>query len=235
MKIAVCYIAVTHGGMTRDYCARFVTTYHEFPAGAPHELVVLCNGGPLPLDITILFSGSDAKMFVRENDPGFDISAYMDFARQTDADIMVCLGESVYFHRKGWLLRLVEAWGKYGPGMYGPFSSNNVRSHLGTTAFCCHPSMLLSYPFLVRSGPARYEFEHGDGALWRRLARRNIPVRLVTWDGEWEPRYWRMPPNIMYRGNQSNCLMWCNHSDGFANATPRRKASWAATADQMFR
>lgn len=235
MKIVICYIAVTNGRITDDYCSRFVSTYHAFPAGVDHELIVICNGGPLPSSTTLIFSGLNAKMFPRQNDEGYDISGYMEYAKKTDADMMLCLGESVYFYHPGWLTRLCEAWHKHGPGMYGPFSSNNVRAHLGTTAFCCHPLMLLHYPMLVKNRPARYEFEHGDGALWRRLAKTGIPVKLVTWDGEYDPMYWRYPSNIMYRGDQTNCLMWCNHSDGFAKATPQRKTSWARQADQMFR
>jgi hypothetical protein len=70
--------------------------------------------------------------------------------------------------------------------------------------------------------------------LWRRIAQHGMPVRLVTWNGAWEPGSWRMPQNIIYRGDQSNCLMWCNHSDGFRDADRVRKASWSMSADRPF-
>jgi hypothetical protein len=176
-------------------------------------------------------------MFVRENDGGWDISAYIAAARGpcSDYDAMLCLGESVYFHRAGWLKRLVEAWNKWGPGMYGPFSSNAIRSHLNTTAFFCAPKLLASYAAPVVDRKSRYEFEHGQGALWRRASTLGLSVRLVTWDSEWEPRAWRMQKDILWRGDQSSCLMWCNHSDNYAKADTRTKAFWQRYADAPFK
>lgn len=234
MKIVVCYIAVTNGGLTEDYCARFVTTYHEFPPGIEHETIVVSNGGPLSQNITLLFWDMNASMWPRENDPGWDITAYIAAARGpcADADMILCLGESVYFHREGWLKRLVDAWAKHGPGMYGPFASNLVRSHLNTTAFFTSPVLLRQSPVNPRD---RYGWEHGEHSFWRWVSGRGMPVRLVTWDGEWEPRSWRSPPNILWRGNQSNCLMWCNHTDHYAGAAPRIKSRWANNADRPFK
>jgi hypothetical protein len=237
VKIVLAYIAVTNGPLTEDYCARFAATHHEFPPGAEHDTLIICQGGPLPTSTTVLFSGMKASMWPHINDGGWDVSAYIDAARGPCAeyDMMLCCGESVYFHRAGWLKRFVEAWEKIGPGMHGPFSSNSVRAHLNTTAFCCHPLLLKQYPVKVSNRAERYAFEHGDQSLWRRIAHNGMPVRLVTWDGEYEPRAWRYPQNILWRGDQSNCLMWCNHSDGFRNVDHRTKASWARSTDQPFK
>lgn len=237
MKIVLAYIAVSRGPITADYCARFVASYHEFPPGVEHETVICCNGGALPTDIALMFSGLNAKFFPRVNDPGWDISAFIDGARGpcSDADIMLCLGESVYFHREGWFARLFDAWSKHGPGMYGPFASNTVRGHLNTTAFCCSPMLLRQYPARVSTHADRYEFEHGRTALWRLTSARRMPVRMVTWDGEWEPRQWRVPRNILWRGDQSNCLMFCNHTERFAAASWTTKQNWLRTCDQPFK
>lgn len=236
MKIALCYICVTNGPITADYAARFAATYQEYPPEVEHDTFVICNGGPLKTSETVIFSGLNVKMAPRLNDPGWDVSAYIDMARGPCAgyDAMLCCGESVYFHAPGWLRRLVEAWQKYGPGMYGPFSSNAVRTHLNTTAFFTHPRLLTEYPIKVNCRPERMNFEHGPMAFWRRIAQRGMPVKLVTWDGEWEPRAWRVPKNILWRGDQSNCLMWCNHADGYAAADERTKASWTKNSDKPF-
>jgi hypothetical protein len=61
------------------------------------------------------------------------------------------------------------------------------------------------------------------------------PVRLVTWDGDWSPRLWREPPNILWKGDQSNCLVRCNHLDRFDAASPAVKARWSKLADSPFR
>lgn len=228
MKIALCYIAVTAGPITMDYCARFVSTWQAFPPGHDHDTFILCNGGPLSTELALVLSPLKPRLYPRQNDNGWDISAYIDAARNICAgyDAMLCLGESCHFHRAGWLARLVDAWTKHGPGMYGPFSSFAVRPHLNTTAFMCPPDMLASYPVTVNNRATRYQFEHGTLSLWRLLAHKGKPVRLVTWDGDWPPMQWRQPPNILWRGNQTNCLLWCNHSEGYANADPETKVRW---------
>lgn len=237
MKICLVYVAVTGGPLTADYCARFTASYHEFPPGTNHDTVVCCNGGPLPTEIALMFAGMNAIMFPRANDPGWDISAYMDAARGPckDYDMMLCCGESAYFHRRGWLKRFEEAWTKFGAGMYGSLSSNLVRAHLNTTGFCCPPSALTQYPKPVRNRVERYEFEHGEQSLWRRTSKRGMPVKLVTWDGEWPPYAWRCPPNILWRGDQSNCLIWCQHTDRYNNADAQTKIRWARGADRPFK
>ncbi|HUD73962.1 MAG TPA: hypothetical protein VMQ76_02745, partial [Terracidiphilus sp.] len=236
-RICVCYIAVTNGPITIDYASRFVATWQEYQPGVSCDVLIVCNGGPLSTELSILFSPLDPRMFIRTNDPGWDCSAYLDAARGPCAeyDMMLCLGESNYFHRSGWLARLVEAWQRYGPGMYSPYSSNAVRAHMNTTAFMCAPQLLRNYTAPVNTRMDRYSFEHGERSLWRRAAEQGLPVRMVTWDGEWGPRMWRMPQNILWRGDQSNLLMQCNHSDGYFNADARTKAAWARRCDAPFR
>lgn len=237
MKIVLCYIAVTHGPIMEDYCARFVTTYKEYPPGVEHDTIVIGNGGPLSTTAAVLFSGMNARIWPRKNDPGWDISAYVDAARGpcADYDMMLCCGESIYFHREGWLKRFVEVWKRYGIGMYGALSSNLVRTHLNTTGFCCAPILLRQYPKAVNDRKGRYEFEHGKQSFWRRIAWRGMPVRLVTWDGAWSPRTWRAPRNILWRGDQSNCLMWCQHTDRYVKMDAATKAHWSKNADQPFK
>lgn len=234
MKICVLYTVVSQGPISDQYASRFVATWHEFPPGVECDLLIVCNGGPLPLALCLIFAPLNAQMFPRVNDAGLDLTGYMDAVRGPckDYDMLVCLGESVYFHRAGWLKRLVDAWEKLGPGLYGPFSSNLVRPHLQTTAFCTSPLILRRCPLNVRD---RYAWEHGEHSFWRWVSRRGMPVRMVTWDGEWEPMSWRMPRNILWRGDQSNCLMWCNHTEKYVSANAQTKASWSRNADRPFR
>ena len=232
MKFCVAYVAVTYGPMTSDYCARFVATWHEYPPGVPTDLVVLCNGGALTTEQVIMFSGLKARMFVRPNE-GKDIGAYAEAARTCCAayDAVLFAGESIHFHRAGWLKRLVDCWIKMGPGLYGPFASNMVRTHMNTSAFFTSPLFLNQSTIDITD---RYAWEHGPKAFWRWMASRGKPVRLVTWDGDYDCRAWRSPPNILWRGDQSNCLMWCNHAERWANATPRLRETWSRGADAPF-
>jgi hypothetical protein len=236
MRVAVIYVCVTHGSKTADFCARFAATWNAWPPGAECDLIVACQGGPLDTETALLFTGLNAKFWPRVNDEARDIGAYQEATRTIakDYDMLLCLGESNYFHREGWLRRLVQAAQMHGLGMYGPYGTHVLRAHLQTTAFFCAPSHLQQYP-IVRNRKERYEFEHGERALWRRLQMRNVPVKLVTWDGEWPPRFWRVPKNVIWKGDQSNTLMFCNHSDGFRDADAQRKVNWTASADRAFK
>lgn len=232
--IVVAYIAVTGGPLTHDYCSRFVGSFLANPPGIDCQVLVICNGGALPLETKLLFLPVNALFLERPNDPAWDIGGYMDAAQGCTADFMFCAGETVYFHREGWLARMAEAWQRFGNGMYGSFSSNLVRTHLNTTGFACDPRSLLTYP-RPRNRADRYEFEHGTNALWRRLHKLGKPVKLVTWNGFWQPEHWRLPMNIMWRGDQSNCLAFCSHTDRYRAATPLTQQRWASWADGPFR
>lgn len=235
MKILVAYTCVTNGTVTEEFASRFVASYLTFPAGREHELVIVCNGGPLSYYRGGLFTGLNCGFLPRSNN-GWDLGGYREVANGIGktADLLLCLGESVYFQAPNWLDRLAECFQKHGPGMYGFFSSHIVRAHLGTTAFATTPALLNSYtrPFNTRKD--RYEFEHGKDAFWRLLAKRGIGSWLVTWDGCWNPMHWRLPPNIMFRGDQSNLLMRCNHTDRYEAASPKTKLYWQRACDQPF-
>lgn len=236
MRIVLCYIAVTHGAQTENYASRFVATYHLHPPGIEHDTLIIGNGGPVSTALSLIFAGMGARVFPRCNDGGWDISAYLEAARGPchDYELMLCCGESIYFHRAGWLKRMAEAWERHGPGMYGSLSSNLVRTHLNTTGFCCTPTALAEYREPVIDRKSRYAFEHGPQAFWRRVSRRGLPVKLVTWEGEYDPPQWRQPPDILWRGNQTNCLMWCQHTDRYRLAIPETQRRWARGADRPY-
>lgn len=224
-KVTLVYIAVTNGGLTDHYVHQFARTYAEFPPGLNHKLLVVCNGGPLQPHRQAAFGGLDCEFLIRENDPGWDISAYQAVAKATKADFLVCLGESVYFHRRDWLKVLVESRVKHGPGIYGMFATHVVRAHLNTTAFGCDPEFLKMYPSVKAHGE-RYEFEHGKTAFWRRIVNSGYQAKFVTWDGTWSRGEWRVPKNILHVGDQSNLLVYCNHVDRFNSANPATRELW---------
>ena len=234
VKVLVVYVAVRDNPLLVSHAGHFVDSYRCHPPGYEHELLVVCNGGKLSPRNKAIFDPVKATVIDRENDAGFDVSAYMDMAQAYfDFDLQVCLGESVYFNREGWLKRTVECYQKYGPGMYGYFSSFLVRPHLNTTAFAVSPRYLCEYQPRPRDQKGRYDFEHGPDAMWRRIASAGGETRLVTWDGCWEPRDWRTPKDILWRGDQSNCLMACNHTSKFDAASPMTRRRWSLNADTL--
>lgn len=237
MKVCILYIAVTHGPKTSDYIARFAGTYHEYPPEYEHHAIVCCNGGPITKEQCLLLSSLKCDFWPRVNDPGYDLSAYRDAAKTvaSDFELLICLGETNYFWKSGWLKRIVESVEKHGEGMYSPFATHVIRAHLQTTAFAISPKLLLDYPLPIEDRQSRMEFEHGERALWRRLRKKGYPVKLVTWSGDWSPGQWRLPRNGLWAGDQRDLLWRCNHSERWDQADEKRKRSWQQSADRPFK
>lgn len=201
----------------------FLDTYRQFPGLSEHEAVVICNGGNVCEELRKLFDRQGFRPFVRSND-GWDIGGYLELADVlgSNCDLLVCFGDSTHFHRAGWLKRLEEAEAKFGPGMYGCFSSYLVRAHLNTTGFAINPKLLWTYP-PVHGKEDRYHFEHGPKAIWRRVSEAGYPVKFVNWSGFWDLPDWRWPENILWSGDQSDLLVWNHHTDQYFGSAPAQK------------
>ena len=227
------YIYVPGGQNSDTFAQRFVSSYQQFPPGCEHDTIVACNGGQAPESLRQLFAAIPGTHFYPRSNDGWDIGAYLELAKTISTPAMFCCGESVHFHRAGWMDRVAEAWNEHGPGMYGFFSSNLIRPHLQTTCFVAATKLLASYPHAVHDRAQRYEFEHGGRQpLWRHARLLGMETLLVTWDGVYRPMQWRSAPNILWRGDQSNCLLWCNHTDGYAIAPTHVRNSWGRWADR---
>jgi hypothetical protein len=240
--IKVAYVSVMEDtsdpmkGRTDTFLPRFVNTYNANPAGWDHELVIICQGGMKPRfkQHTDRVNGT---IWNHPNDAGWDISAFCDLAHSVkdDCDLLMCLGESCYFHRPGWLERIARAWQQHGAGIYGVAGSHNPIGHIITSAFACTPLFLTRYP-RVTNNSERYAFEHGKHALWRRIVASGLPAMVVAWDGVYPPGRWREPNNTLQRGDQSNCLIWFNHVERwFSSYDDKTKARLAALTDSPYR
>ena len=128
---------------------------------------------------------------------------------------------------------MLEAGAKleeFGPGIYGMLASNLVRPHLQTTAFVTSPKLLREFPRKVVTKKDRYEFEHGRWSFMNWVELKGLPIRLVTFDGSYSKNFWRFPENINWKGNQGNCLVWCNHTDNYSKQDKKSKAFWESAA-----
>lgn len=232
MKTLAAYVSVTGGDRTLDLATRFALSWRRFPpSNRELGLTVICNGGPPAWFMGPSFPELNPKWFPRPN-IGADIGGYIDLARSLEGfDAILCMGESVFFHRAGWMDRIEEVWNRLGPGFYGFFSSNLVNPHLNTTAFLCPPNLLAGYPEPVTNREQRYAFEHGKYSMWRRVQRLGLPVRLITWDGDYGPGEWRAPNNILWKGDQSNCLFFCIHTERWCNAPDGTRVRWCHNAN----
>lgn len=216
MKSTIVYIHPAGGGSHWEYAARFAHSMLEFPPMAECKLVVVCNGHSPSNALQVLFESFDNCEFWEHNNDGWDIGAYLSVAPRIETEMVFCCGESVYFKRAGWLKRLEDCEAAFGRGMYGIWCSYQVRPHVCTTAFYVSTDLVRLYPLPVHSKAQRYEFEHGDGSLHHMVRNMGFPVLLVTWDGEYDEPHWRLGKNIFMRGDQSNCLAFNNHTDGYS-------------------
>jgi len=171
---------------------RFADTYIANPPGLnDHEVVVCLNGGnghgpyqrklfePLPVT------------FVEHNNWGKDIGAFQAAAQSLTCDLLVCFGSHIYFHRAGWLDRMVQVFESNGPSLYGAWGFHQPKPHLRTTGFWLPPELLRGYPKTIGDRD-RYGFEHGPESITLWSQRLGFEPMQVTWDGAYPMPDWRV-------------------------------------------
>lgn len=236
MKVAVTYLHIVGRGYPEapepshyvPFEERFSETYQKYDPGFPHHLRVVCCGGPVDDSIKALYPFADS--FSTYMGAGSDLGTQQDAMKELDADFVVNLATPISFWKSGWLNRMVEARNKNGDGLYGPFASNEWLPHIRTSCWAVDRETFLRYPHLIDTREKCYLAEHKDKspALWQftfwycSIAR---PTLMVTWDGEYGPLDWRTPANIMYRGDQSNCLMHDRYTLHWNTLSPEEKAA----------
>lgn len=227
MKVAVVHLHVV--GLNSDYdpetenvsgtfefCAeRFVSTYRNFPADHPHELIVVCAKGQPP-NLRI-YENLPCKFLFYDGD-GFCSGAHQFASFNTDADFVVYNSARTHFWKRGWLQRLVAARTIFGDGFYGTMASNEGTPHLRTNCYCVNPEFFrqCTHPLIDR--PASRCLESGEWSMSRRFHLEGKPSMLVTWDGVFPMESWRLPSNGFRSGNQSDCLVWDRHTEIFSRA-----------------
>lgn len=217
----------------RAMARKLVESYRLHPPGVPHRTLVVCQDGQPTEEIVNLFGTFIDVTLHHRHGQGQDIGAYLDVAKLIDTDVMICFGGSTFVRREGWMKRMLEAVEKHGPGFYGPTASYQKSPHLNTTGFWCPPKLLAEYPIRVVTHEDRYSFEHGK-AFWKYVAwQKKLPVKLVTWCGEYDWPQWRTPEHIYHRGDQSNCLTYFRASINYQLASPHRKREYEITADTI--
>lgn len=224
-KITMVYVIGSNTEEYIDLAGRFASSYSQCPPGLPHDTIIVCNGiAPINVHRKLWRCYQNCTL-LRHDNSGWDIGAFIAVSQKLDSDMVVYFGSKAHVKRAGWLIRMVEAWKKYGPGFYGATSSYEVSPHINTSGFWCSPDLMRRYPIKVLSRQDRYNFEHGPAACWRLAVKLGLPVKLVTWDGEYDWPDWRKPENIFRRGNQSNCLAYFEHTRRFDEEGPEMRAT----------
>lgn len=190
---------------------RFFAHYRQHPAGYPHTLIVVGNN-PDWRNIKRHFAGIHC-IFIEGDNVGHDIGAFQCAAQDIDCDLMVFFGSSAYVTRANWLNRMVDAYEKYGLGIYGSTGSGadlryGVFTHIRTTGFWMPPELLRSYPCDTESSrESRYAFEHGSHNIMNWAITQGGVALMVTWLGEYSYQEWATAPNAFRNGNQSAIIV----------------------------
>lgn len=243
MTTALIYVHVTRPDAADEfnYLARkFLASYKDFTADTPHTLVVVwANGEPSDVAKSV-YDGMSCR-FISYDGGGMDVGAQQHAALAATEDFAVAINSRAFFHREGWLRRLVECREQEGPGVYAGMASYEgcplgqvwPNPHLRTVFYGMDTALWKSYPHIVNSRADSFRFESGEWNVANWCLDNGHKAKLVTWDECLDKPDWRKPPNVFRRGNQTNCLVWDRHTqifsdnpgahahlEGLANGTP---------------
>jgi hypothetical protein len=203
----------------RPHIKRFTDTYRQFPPGAEHTIMAVCNKADATAEVKAMFDGMPVE-WLRYDGDGADLGSQQFVAESsTDNVFQVNLTTRTHAHREGWLTHLVKAREKYGPGLYGITASNEGgRLHICTRAHSYDTRDFRFYPTKITSRDFGVFFELGRGCLLEWFLEFGRPAYVVTWDRIWRKPEWFDIPNGYRRGDQRNCLLFDKHTERYADA-----------------
>ena len=244
MKVSIIYLNVTASGYPGaappeyyiPFSQRWVETYKQFAPGASHELVVVSCGAKPHSEMMRMYEGLECR-FETYLGAGSDIGACQDVMKRVDADFVLCMSTPVYFWKSGWLDKIVKARESFGDGLYGPMASYQERPHIRTSCWGVSPKTFQDYPHIIdtREKCCWAEASEHNNEGWQIsdwFNNKGLKTMMVTWDEVLSKRYWRTPPNIFRRGDQSNCIVWDQHVDVYRVSHYHDRISLANLADK---
>lgn len=230
MTVALVYVHVARPEAADEFNAearRFISTYKEFPAGCQHDLIIVfCNGKPTPEMIEIYEGLTPRNIFYVGQ--GRDIGAQQFAALELEHDFIVCANSRSFFHKAGWLSRLVECRLAHGPGIYSVMASYEgcplgqvwPNPHLRTAFYGMDRKLWREFPHTINSREDSFRFESGEWNISNWCLDNEYRALLVSWGGCWEKHEWRLVPNGFRSGDQSNCMVFDRHTTIFFALPP---------------
>lgn len=228
MKVSVIYPVPLESDevwqIFRPAVQRFCLTWRLFPPGVRCGINVMCCGNEPDSEVKELFDGLPAQ-FCQCDALGADLGAQQFCAKLSDTGVFqVNFTSRMYFHRSGWLARLVSARNSFGPALYGLSASmEGGKFHLCTRGHCYDTDDFKLYPHDIVSRNQGVFFECGQGCLldWFKSIGRDTYV--VTWDYAVTCSPGDRIPNGFRDGTQEQMLAWDKHTKIYADASPEEK------------
>ena len=201
------------------FTKRFIDTYTAHPAGAEHELVIGLVGKDSTGNRLKAYEPFKCR-FIEVSEDGWGITCFQKIAWQLDSNFAVFCEAKSYFHRAGWLNKMIEARTSLGEGLYGGSGhSLECVPHLRAALFGCNPKALTSFrPITTRDEAGQYE--HGKDNFTEIFKNR---AHSVFWDSIVHYPFDTLTKNNFRDGDQSNLLALDRHTDLYAEATEARK------------
>lgn len=213
MKVSVVFIRVTDKEQYRYGEARLLESYQKHDPYCKHELVIIDRHGDSPDDVP-------GAKHLRYDGGGWDCGAWQFAGRNIDTDLLVCFNSSCYITGNAWLRHFVEAAERFGDGLYGPLTSNEIIPHVRTPCMIFQPKVINDYPEQVNSREDTYRFESmgypsGVPNFTQWVRGKGLATMLVTWYGAYYITEWRNPANIFRKGNQHALIVKDRHCEAY--------------------
>lgn len=229
MKVQICYPLPLESEDAwkrfKPHVEEFIGTWLTFPPGVRCQLWVMGCKADVPSEIQNMFSDLPA-VFCRYDGDGMDLGCQQYLAQISDDDVFqVNCTSRMFFHRSGWLNRLVCERNNHGPGFYGMTASREGRDtpYICTRGHCYDVGDFKLYPHNITSRDQGVFVELGDGCLtdWFNSIGRESYV--VTWSNCFGTQDGIAEPNTFRMGDQSEVLCWDKHTKAFALADDTEK------------
>jgi hypothetical protein len=210
----------------------FCETWRQFPPGADCTLFAMCCGFDPDSEVKKVFEGLPVE-YARYDGQGKDIGAHQHLAFQIGEAFQISMSTRTFFHREGWLAKILESRNYFGPGLFGTAVSRETGIlHFRTHCYAMEAGYFRRYPQLINSKNQTFAFEHGAfnnpvGSLlnWAK-AQGDMAVACVYWDGGWRETEWFDRPEIFRTGKQENLLVFDRHTALFSQYSYEEQNSW---------
>jgi hypothetical protein len=218
-RTVLVYLARGADDACRDKFEQFVRAYQAYPAGVPHDVVVVFKGFSTEANLE-----EGRKTFaqvrfeeVHVGDLKFDIGAYAEAVHQIKCDRICFLNTTSEPASSHWLLKLalnVEQQGVGLVGASGSFEGGGVgasfpNAHIRTNAFMMHAPLARQIlgGFEISSKVDAYNAEHGFNSITRQVIASGLVPLVVGRNGRgYSPEWWSSSQTFR-QGSQANVLV----------------------------